>query len=125
MKNKNLIVVLILLAISFTSCSSKQETIEVKIQAIDIVKNQPRKNIKVEVLKVKNPLFSMRRFILFHTLRTNDEGFISFKTSEKGDYSIRFFRDTIRTDRDYVSFYRIDTLKIKDLEEDKVFKLRW
>ncbi|QTD36403.1 DUF2606 family protein [Polaribacter batillariae] len=120
MKYKNIVIVFILLSICFMSCLSKKGIIEVKIQAIETAKNQPRKNLRVEVLKVKNPLFSMRSFILIHTLRTDDKGIISFKTNEKGNYSIRFYRDTRP-----VPFYWIDTLKVKDLKENKFFKLSW
>ena len=124
MKNKS-IIIFVLLSFLFVSCISKQETIEVEIQAIDAVKNEPRTNIKVEVLKVENPLFSMRSFALLHTLRTDEKGLIRFATNKKGDYSIRFFRDTVRSDKDYVSFYRIDTLNIRDLKDNKFFKLSW
>ena len=50
------------------SCASEKGVIEVKIQAVDADKNKPRKNLTVEVLKVENPLFSMRSFTLIHTL---------------------------------------------------------
>lgn len=102
------------------SCTSEGRTIELKIQAIDTINNQPRKNLKVELVKVKNPLFSMRSFVPIDTLRTDDSGLIKRKINEKGDYGVRFYRDDGIT-----LIYWVDTLKIKDLKEDKFFKLSW
>ena len=121
MKSKNIVIIFIFLCTCVMSCKSGKGVIEVKIQAIDVANNQPRKNLTVEVLKVENPLFSMRSFVLIHTLRTDEKGFINFKANRKGDYSIRFYRDDITT----APFYWIDTLNIKDLKKDKFFKLSW
>ncbi len=118
MKN-NIVLAFIFLSICFISCVSEKEAIELKIQATDTT-NQPRENLTVEILKVKNPIFSMRSFVLIHTLRTDEKGFVQCKISKKGDYSVRFYRDNGVT-----PFYWVDTLKVKDLNGDKFFKLSW
>ena len=100
---------------------SERRLIEVKIQSINSSNNQPRKNLTVEVKKVENPLFSMRRFTLLHTLTTDDEGYIRFKTSKIGEYRISYYKDT----SSLVCIYWVDSLRIDNLDNNKTFKLSW
>lgn len=114
------IIILIVLSIPLFSCVKENKIIELKIQAIDYDLNKPRQNLKVELLKVKNPMFSMRSFTLIDTLKTDENGIFKCKINKKGNYSVRYYKDNYLT-----PVYWIDTLKVKDLNEDKFFKFSW
>lgn len=87
----NFFYIISLFLLTFGSCNKNEQMITIKILGVDSITKEERKNDRIDIREIKNPLFSMRQFVKIGEYYTDDKGYVEVKLSRNKRYSFLVF----------------------------------